>query len=210
MLRVAGHPPTRDRERSRQRMLDAAEDLFAERGFDRVTMADIGAAAGLSRGAPGYLFGSKLGLYEEVLARLFDAREAALHVPWAALAEASDEDVPARLKVAVRAYLEFLHGRPTFIGITEREALAGAPHLAGAPRRSTAIEDALQALAKRHPFRISSALMVVLSVGMFPLVHRESVLAPRGIDPADAAVLERHTVLVTDLTLAVIEGRAGI
>jgi hypothetical protein len=45
---------------------------------------------------------------------------------------------------------------------------------------------------------------------MFPLVHRETLLAPRGIDPTDAEVLERHTVLVTDLLLAVIEGRAGI
>ena len=207
---VAGHPPTRDRERSRQRILDAAERLFAQHGFDRVTMADVGAAVGLSRGAPGYLFGSKLGLYEEVLARLFDAREAVLREPWSALGAAADEALPAALKVAVRAYLEFLQSRPTFIAITEREALAGAPHLGGAPRRSTSIEDALTALAERRPFRISSALIVVLSVGMFPLVHRDTVLIPRGIDPSEEAVLERHTVLVTDLALAVIEGRAGI
>jgi TetR/AcrR family transcriptional regulator len=207
---VAGHPPTRDRERSRQRILDAAEVLFAERGYERVTLAEIGAAADLSRGAPGYLFGSKLGLYQEVLAGLFDAREAVLHEPWAALGAASDDEVAARLKAAVRAYLEFLHDRPTFLAITEREALAGAPHLAGAPRRSTSIEDALRVLAERRGFRLSSALIVILSVSMFPLVHRDTVLAPRGIDPSDADVLERHTVLVTDLVLAVIDGRAGI
>jgi AcrR family transcriptional regulator len=207
---VAGHPPTRDRERTRLRILDAAEELFAQRGFDRVTLAEIGAAAGLSRGAPGYTFGSKEGLYQEVLARLFDAREAALRPSWSALAEADDAALPDALRTAVRAYLEFLHARPTFIAITEREALAGAPLLAGAPRRSTSIEDALRALAERRSFRLSSALVVVLSVGMFPLVHRETLLAPRGIDPTDAEVLERHTVLVTDLLLAVIEGRAGI
>ncbi|MEH3053809.1 MAG: helix-turn-helix domain containing protein [Patulibacter minatonensis] len=207
---MAGHPPTRDRERSRQRVLDAAEARFAADGYDRVTLAEIGADAGLSRGAPGYLFGSKQGLYEEVLARLFDVREVALRAPWTALAQAPDDEVPARLKLAVRAYLDFLHGRPTFLAITEREALAGAPYLAGAPRRSTSIEDAFRALAERRPFRISSALVVVFGVGMFPLVHRETVLAPRGIDPTDAAVLERHTILVTDLLLAVIEGRAGV
>lgn len=207
---MAGHPPTRDRERTRLRILDAAEELFAQRGFDRVTLAEIGAAAGLSRGAPGYTFGSKEGLYQEVLARLFDAREAALRPSWSALSEADDAALPDALRTAVRAYLEFLHARPTFIAITEREALAGAPLLAGAPRRSTSIEDALRALAERRSFRLSSALVVVLSVGMFPLVHRETLLAPRGIDPTDAEVLERHTVLVTDLLLAVIEGRAGI
>ncbi|MBO9533612.1 MAG: TetR family transcriptional regulator [Solirubrobacteraceae bacterium] len=192
------------------RILEAAERLFAERGYDRVTLAEIGAAAGLSRGAPGYLFGSKLELYQEVLGVLFDAREAVLREPWSALATARDDEVPERLRAAVRAYLEFLHGRPTFLAITEREALAGAPHIAGATRRSTSIEDALRTLSDRRGFRLSSALVVVLSVGMFPLVHRDTVLLPRGIDPADAEVLERHTVLVTDLVLAVIEGRAGI
>lgn len=191
-------------------MLEAAEELFAERGFERVTLADVGAAAGLSRGAPGYTFGSKEGLYREVLAELFDAREAALRGPWAALAAASDDELPAALRTAVRAYLEFLHARPTFIAITEREALAGAPLLASVPRQSTSIEDALRTLSDRRGFRLSSALVVVLSVGMFPLVHRETLLTPRGIDPTDAAVLERHTVLVTDLLLAVIERRAGI
>ncbi len=88
-----------------------------------------------------------------MLARLFDAREAVLRAPWAALGEAADAEVPAQLKRAVRAYLEFLHARPTFIAITEREALAGAPRLADAPRRSTAIEDALRALAERRGFR---------------------------------------------------------
>ena len=145
-----------------------------------------------------------------MLARLFDAREAVLREPWSALATADDAELPHTLKAAVRAYLEFLHARPTFIAITEREALAGAPYLDGAPRRSTSIEDALRALADRKGFRLSSALVVVLSVGMFPLVHRDTVLAPRGIDPSDDEVLERHVVLVTDLVLAVIEGRAGI
>lgn len=191
-------------------MLDAAEALFAEHGFERVTMADIGAAAGLSRGAPGYLFGNKVGVYLAVLARLFDAREAVLREPWSALGRASGDDLRPLLVSAVRAYLEFLHARPTFIAITEREALAGAPHLGDTPRRSTAIEDALRALADRRGFRLSSALVVVLSVGMFPLVHRDTVLAPRGIDPTDADVLDRHVVLVSDLVLAVIEGRAGI
>jgi AcrR family transcriptional regulator len=35
------------RERQRRRILDAAEKLFAERGIDRVTIADIVNAAGI-------------------------------------------------------------------------------------------------------------------------------------------------------------------
>lgn len=206
---MAGHPPTRDAARSRARILEAAEALFAAREYDRVTLAEIGAAAGLSRGAPGYLFGSKDSLYAEVLGVLFDAREEALRDAWAALGRCDDADLEPAVRHAVRAYLEFLHSRPSFIAITEREALAGAPRLADAPRRSTSIEDALRTLAERRDFRVNSALIVVLSVGMFPLAHRDTVLAPRGVDPADPEVLARHTTLVTDLLLAVIRGEAG-
>jgi TetR/AcrR family transcriptional regulator len=53
----------RDADRSRQTILDVAEQLFAEHGFEAVTMERIGRAAGLSRGAPGYYFGSKDALY---------------------------------------------------------------------------------------------------------------------------------------------------
>lgn len=36
--------------------------LIAERGLDRLTLADVGEAAGFSRGLPAHHFGSKLGL----------------------------------------------------------------------------------------------------------------------------------------------------
>lgn len=62
-------PRRRDADRSRADILDAAERLFAAEGFDSVTMAEIGAAAGLSRGTPGYFFGQKEQLYRVVLER---------------------------------------------------------------------------------------------------------------------------------------------
>ncbi|XLM21039.1 TetR family transcriptional regulator, partial [Chromobacterium piscinae] len=55
---------------TRQQLLDAAERLFSERGVSRTTLADIAAAAGLTRGAVYWHFQNKLDLYRAMLARV--------------------------------------------------------------------------------------------------------------------------------------------
>lgn len=54
------------REAQQQRVLDIAVELFAERGFDDVTMADIAEAANVARATVFNYFGSKRGLVEAV------------------------------------------------------------------------------------------------------------------------------------------------
>ena len=55
-----------DRE-TRQRLLDAAERLFATRGFRHVTVREICRAARANVAAVNYHFGDKLGLYREIV-----------------------------------------------------------------------------------------------------------------------------------------------
>jgi TetR/AcrR family transcriptional regulator len=66
--------PTRVRnpERTRRAVLDAAERLFAERGYDGVSMRDIGEASGVSQPLIHHHFGCKDALYGAVLRRSAD------------------------------------------------------------------------------------------------------------------------------------------
>jgi len=58
---------------TRERLLDAAERLFADRGFRKVTVRDICREARANVAAVNYHFGDKLGLYREVLQVGIDA-----------------------------------------------------------------------------------------------------------------------------------------
>jgi TetR/AcrR family transcriptional regulator, regulator of cefoperazone and chloramphenicol sensitivity len=63
---------SRDLE-TRERLLKAAERLFADRGFKNVTVRDICQAARANVAAVNYHFGDKLGLYREVLQAAIEA-----------------------------------------------------------------------------------------------------------------------------------------
>ena len=60
---------TDGRAGTRERILEAAESLFAERGFDSVSLRDITGAAGANVAAVNYHFGSKDNLIDAVIER---------------------------------------------------------------------------------------------------------------------------------------------
>jgi TetR/AcrR family acrAB operon transcriptional repressor len=59
-------------DESRQRLIDAAEELFVEKGYDNTTVVEIGERAGISHGSIPWHFGNKPGLLMAVVVRLFD------------------------------------------------------------------------------------------------------------------------------------------
>ncbi len=66
-----GRPKDANPEQTRVTILDAAEDEFAEHGFDGTRMVAIAKRAGVTHGLLHYYFDSKDRLYEEVVDRLF-------------------------------------------------------------------------------------------------------------------------------------------
>ncbi|MGJ4932383.1 TetR/AcrR family transcriptional regulator [Bradyrhizobium sp. HKCCYLS2038] len=54
------------RDEAERRLLAAAAEIIAERGVEGMTLADVGIAAGYSRGLPAHYYGNKNGLLEAV------------------------------------------------------------------------------------------------------------------------------------------------
>lgn len=81
----------------RDRLLDAATQLFAERGHETVSLREIGSAAGVTPAMVSYYFGDKIGLLEAVFERTF---ENLLAEVTRVLGTPSDESVLSRLSRA--------------------------------------------------------------------------------------------------------------
>jgi TetR/AcrR family transcriptional regulator of autoinduction and epiphytic fitness len=60
-----------NRDQQRERILDAARSLFAVRGFDSVTMAEVSEVAGVARATVFNHFGSKVALVEALTENVF-------------------------------------------------------------------------------------------------------------------------------------------
>lgn len=97
-----GRRKVSDAPSRRDLVLDAAEALFSQHGFDGVTVRQVAQAAGVDVALPNYYFESKQGLYDAVFGRralvLNDRREAALR------AVLESEEAPT-LESILRAFI---------------------------------------------------------------------------------------------------------
>ena len=65
----------------RNQILDAANELFAERGYDEVTIDDVAKGAGVARGLVHHYFGGRKEVYVGLIERLGSLREEQLRRP---------------------------------------------------------------------------------------------------------------------------------
>ena len=211
---------TRDARRSREAILDAAERLFAQRGFEGASLGDIGAEAGLSRGTPGYFFGAKEDLYRAVLERVFAARQeatAAAAAPIHAWCEAPGADVEAlrrALRRALEDYMDCVASRPAFARVIAREELAGAVRLRAVRRDSTALQDAfaaVRAVARRRGLRafdVEDAVLLFVALAYAPLAHEHTLMAALGRDLRDPPTRRHHVDLAAGQLMHLLSGDA--
>ena len=194
----------RDPDRSRTAILDAAEELFARKGFEATSLEEVGRAAGLSRGTPRYFFGSKEDLYRVVLERVFaDARG------WVARGRAAASGAAAEVVIAeaVGSYVDFLASRPTFVRLAGWEALTGGRFFGETPPHLAFVRDGLAAVGEElsrgtlRPADPAQILIDIISLCFFPLAHADSLLKALGVDPYDPAFLQARKQHVVDLVL---------
>src|SRR6202049_1938785 len=115
-------------DRTRAAILDAAERLYADRGFADVTLRDIVAAANVNLAAVNYHFGSK----DELIAELFVSRSLATNRERLNELKAAEEKGGGRS--GIDAILRVLVG-PALRGCLgpERECSTAARFISGAP-----------------------------------------------------------------------------
>lgn len=101
---------TRKGEKSRQRILDTAICLFAEKGFTGISVDEIVNVANINKRMVYHYFGSKEKLYQEALAAEYSKLEAleikTLH---------PEEPIKKVLGDIVSAYFSFLQANPEFV-----------------------------------------------------------------------------------------------
>ena len=85
-----------DPAQRREQMLDAANDLFAERGYEEVSVEDIARSAGVTRGLVHHYFGGRTEVYVALLERLDAIREEPLRPPVGRSARARVADSVSR------------------------------------------------------------------------------------------------------------------
>ncbi len=128
-----GHPPRTDKNGARQpaaerqetvaRILKAGEAIFAKRGFEGTSTAEIAERAGVLKATLHYHFRTKQDLYTSVLDRVLDI--------WAgAMRDIEDDSEPAEaLGRYIKRKMEYSRDIPELTRLWAMEVLAGAPNI---------------------------------------------------------------------------------
>jgi AcrR family transcriptional regulator len=113
-------PPSPKAALTRQRLLDAAKEVFEEDGFFDARISDISARAALSHGTFYTYFSSKPEIFREVALKV----EEALGAPMSTvILDRSSTAVPRdRLRNAIRLYLERYRDEAKIMGVIEQVA----------------------------------------------------------------------------------------
>ena len=145
-------------ERTRERILESALELFREHGYDATTMRMIAEAAGVSLGNSYYYFPSKDHLVRAFYWRVYEDRVAAV-----ADRLADERDLLRRLRIAVRGLLD----------------VVGPYHNGSATMFRTAADPS----SPLNPFSASSAPTHQASIAFLREVSSSDAHLPRDVAP---------------------------
>jgi len=119
-----GRTRTPKSARTRDSLLEAAEALFIERGFDGVSINDVARRAAARKSLVFYYFRNKQDLFDSVLDRYYTAQAGAL-VP----ALNSEGNLRDRIHQGIDAYLGFVEKNPGYPRLIQREICSGSRNL---------------------------------------------------------------------------------
>lgn len=134
----------RDADRTRQNLLDAATQHFAEHGLEGARIDEIAVEAGANKRMIYVYFGSKEDLYAEVLRSHFDRVFTALSAP------DPNADPRERVRQSIRAYFHFLADNDAYVRLMSRELMGSGRRAseALADRVTAGLKDVREALTE--------------------------------------------------------------
>jgi len=192
---------------SRDKILDAAERLFAKRGFAGVGLSEVADVVGLGKSSLFHHFGSKAQLYAAVAARILRRIEEHL-----VRSLAKGGDPVARLERWLEELIDLLAANPTYARVLlrslfEDDELPGdLPEELDAQR---AVEDVLGSVAALlregmsvglfRATNVQHLLLTLIGVTVFPFASPEFGAEVLGRDIFDAAEVRRRKREVRDL-----------
>jgi AcrR family transcriptional regulator len=191
---------------ARERILQAALEVFGAQGFDGARTRDIAEASGANLGLLQYYFGGKEKLWRAAVDHVFGRL-------WAALEGAAAPDLgdPAALETLVRTAVRFAAENPALIRLMNDEGKRDGPRLRWLierhGRRLFDTTTALLARARTHG-RLGDTAPVhlyFLFMGAAGLIFSQAAECRRlvGVDPtASPAMAEAHADALVRLLLA--------
>ena len=175
-----------DRPSRREQILQAAAQLFAERGARAVGVDDVGAAVGVTGPAIYRHFASKDAMLAEMLLRI---SERLLEGGSDVVAQAGD-DVPGQLRALIAFQVDFALDNPALITVQDRDLGSLAETDAAQVRRLQRryVEVWVTVLARLHPAADAAACRA-RAHAVFGLINSTPHSAGRVSRPAMAALL---------------------
>lgn len=211
--------PDKDEQTTRQRLLDAAGQVFAEQGFDRATGKEICERAGTNTAAVNYYFGGIEGLYVAVVQEA-NSRLVTLDALSAAVTGKADAKV--KLEAVIGLLVRTLTGPASSswaMRVMGREVVAPSPALDNLREKEflprsrilRGIVGELMGLPEDHPAVARSCVSIIAPCVMLLVVDRRILkrMFPRfGLGLEDAEAVIRHLVRFALAGLSAVGGDA--
>ena len=188
-------------ERTAARIRAVALDHFSQRGFERVTLAEIALAAGVSPPSLHYHFADKDALWRSALAELGTELGAAIAEEERALQAAGAVTPLAQLRMAMRLFLALSWRHPALGRIVTLEGMAGGERLqwlidnlmGRRNARLAGLVRAAIAAGELKPFP-AEQLVITLQAAAVGIINLAPLLrASFGVDPGNRyGAVSRH------------------
>jgi AcrR family transcriptional regulator len=193
------------RKATAERILDAAEDLFAERGYAATSLGDVADAVGIRSPSLYNHFKNKEALYGAVLNRLLDAFVA----PLMELGQGTISK--ARIFQWLETIIRMHHERPNLARLLQHAALSGGPQTNELIERlfspmfdtdrSVDIVSAGLGGEELRPWAVMALNNMVMSYITMAPMYRDLL----GEDPFSPDALEKQLTLIMKLAHLVLE-----